>query len=185
MPFGPYILCALIDIRSMLSSSTWIGTLPTACVASVWNSTPRSRAILPISRMGWMTPISLLAYITLTRTVFSVMAARRASRSIRPSVPVARSVTSQPCLFSFLQVSRTALCSVATETMWLPRSAYISATPLRARLSDSVAPLVKTISLGVAPIRSAICLRAFSTACSASQPKEWLRLAALPNLTPK
>jgi hypothetical protein len=34
-----------------------------------------------------------------------------------------------------------------------------------ARLSDSVAPLVKMISRGVAPIRSAICLRALSTAC--------------------
>ena len=37
------------------------------------------------------------------------------------------------------------------------------------------------ISFDVAPISLAICSRAFSTACSASQPKEWLRLAALPN----
>ena len=33
--------------------------------------------------------------------------------------------------------------------MWLPFSAYISATPLIARLFDSVAPLVKMISCGV------------------------------------
>ena len=43
----------------------------------------------------------------------------------------------------------TALCSVTAVMMWLPFSRYISATPLIARLSDSVAPLVKTISFGV------------------------------------
>ena len=58
-----------------------------------------------------------------------------------------------PFFSSRLQVSRMALCSVAAVMMWLPFSAYISATPLSARLFDSVAPLVKTISLAVAPIR--------------------------------
>jgi len=57
--------------------------------------------------------------------------------------------------------------------------------PLMARLLDSVAPEVKMISLAVAPMSLAICSRAFSTACSASQPKAWLRLAAFPNLAPK
>jgi hypothetical protein len=75
----------------------------------------------------------------------------------------------------------TALCSVTHVIAWLPFSRYISATPLIARLFDSVAPLVKMTSLALAPIRSATCLRAFSTASSASQPNEWLRLAALPN----
>ncbi len=37
------------------------------------------------------------------------------------------------------------------------------ATPLRARLLLSVAPLVKTISLGLAPIRLATCSRACSS----------------------
>ena len=69
--------------------------------------------------------------------------------------------------------------------MWLPFSRYISATPLIARLLDSVAPLVKTISLGVALISRAICARAFSTASSAVQPNAWLRLAALPNFSVK
>ena len=41
------------------------------------------------------------------------------------------------------------------------------------------------ISLAVAPMSLAICSRAVSTACSASHPKEWLRLAALPNLAVK
>jgi cysteine desulfurase len=46
----------------------------------------------------------------------------------------------------------------------------MAATPLMARLFDSVAPLVKMISFPEAPIRAAICSRAFSTASSASQP---------------
>ena len=50
---------------------------------------------------------------------------------------------------------------------------------------DSVAPLVKTISRGVAPISEAMAARAASTASSASQPNEWLRLAALPKRSPK
>ena len=41
-----------------------------------------------------------------------------------------------------------------------------------ARLSDSVAPEVKTISLSDAPISAATCLRAFSTAASAFQPND-------------
>src|SRR5437660_11854553 len=69
--------------------------------------------------------------------------------------------------------------------MWLPFSLYISATPLMARLLLSVAPEVKMISLLVAPISLAMRSRAVSTASSASQPKAWLRLAALPNLSAK
>ncbi len=61
----------------------------------------------------------------------------------------------------------------------------MSATPLIARLSDSVAPLVKTTSLGFAPMRAASCLRPVSTASSASQPNAWFRLAAFPNFSVK
>ncbi len=82
-------------------------------------------------------------------------------------------------------MSITALCSVTHVMMWFPFSRYISATPLIARLSDSVAPLVNTISFGLAPMRSAICLRAFSTASSASHPNGWLRLAAFPKCSVK
>ena len=52
---------------------------------------------------------------------------------------------------------------------------------LMARLFDSVAPLVKTISFALAPMRPATWARAFSTASFEVQPNEWLRLAALPN----
>src|SRR3990170_6855300 len=65
--------------------------------------------------------------------------------------------------------------------MWLPFSRYISATPLMARLSDSVAQEVKMISLGLAWMSAAICSRAVSTAFSASQPKGWLRLGGVPD----
>src|SRR6478609_4962292 len=51
-----------------------------------------------------------------------------------------------------------------------------------ARLSASVAPEVKTISLpDSAPMNRASVSRASSTAASASQPKRWVRLAALQN----
>jgi hypothetical protein len=88
-------------------------------------------------------------------------------------------------LLELLASVRIALCSVTWVMMWLPRSRYISAMPLRARLLDSVAPEVKMISLAVAPMSLAIWPRAISTADSASQPNWWLRLAALPNLPVK
>ena len=59
------------------------------------------------------------------------------------------------------------------------------ATPRIARLSDSVAPLVKTTSLSCALSAEAIWWRASSTAASASQPKTWLREAALPKISVK
>ena len=53
----------------MCSRSTLMGRWPTACTASVWKRTPALRHTAPISSMGWMVPISLLAYITVTRRV--------------------------------------------------------------------------------------------------------------------
>src|SRR5262245_6167046 len=70
--------------------------------------------------------------------------------------------------------------------MWLPFSRYISATPFRARLMDSVPPEVKTISFGSrAPISLASCPRPRSTAPSASHPNGWFRLAGWPNFSVK
>jgi hypothetical protein len=68
---------------------------------------------------------------------------------------------------------------------WFPFWRYIRAAPRIARSSDSVAPLVKTISLSPAFIAAATWWRASSTAASASQPKTWLRDAALPNVSVK
>ncbi len=94
-------------------------------------------------------------------------------------------MTRKPYFSRCLQVSSTALCSVTAVMMWLPFSRYISATPLIARLSLSVAPEVKMISFAVAPISFAIRSRDSSTASSATHPKGWLRLAALPNFSVK
>jgi hypothetical protein len=52
-----------------------------------------------------------------------------------------------------------------------------------ARLSDSVAPEVQTISLPEAPMSAPTCSRACSTAFSAVQPKLCERLAALPKIS--
>jgi hypothetical protein len=53
---------------------------------------------------------------------------------------------------------------------------------LIARLFDSVAPLVKTISFAEAPTSAGHLLAApLDGGFSASHPKRWLRLAALPN----
>src|ERR1035437_5653322 len=108
-PLGPYILCALTDIRSMWPASTLTGNLPNAWTASQWNSTFFSRQIAPIWRTGWITPISLLAYITLTKTVSGPIASRSSSRSTSPSGRGRRVVTRQPASSSRLAVSSTAL----------------------------------------------------------------------------
>ena len=131
--------------------------------------------------MSWIVPISLLANITETRTVLSVIALPICSTSIRPSGCTGTYVTSEPCRSRRLATSRPARCSMTVVTMWFPFSRYISATPLRARLIDSVPPDVNTISFGSrAPISAASWLRAVSTAASASHPKGWFRLAGWP-----
>src|ERR1043166_2349087 len=181
MPLGPYMRCAVHESRSMPIASTFTETFPTACVASVWKMTPLSLQSLPMAAMSWIVPISLLANITETRTVLSVIALPICSTSIRPSGCTGTYVTSEPCRSRRLATSRPARCSMTVVTMWFPFSRYISATPLRARLIDSVPPDVNTISFGSrAPISAASWLRAVSTAASASHPKGWFRLAGWP-----
>ncbi len=65
----------MTEARSTFIDSTSNGTFPTPCTASEWKSTPRERHSLPISASGWTVPISLLASITETRMVRSVIAA--------------------------------------------------------------------------------------------------------------
>src|SRR3989441_9178659 len=181
MPLGPYIRCAVHERRSMPIASTFTGIFPTACVASVWKRTPLALQSLPIAATSWIVPISLLANITETRIVLSVIALTICSTSIRPSGCTGTYVTSEPCRSRRLATSRPARCSMTVVTMWFPFSRYISATPLRARLIDSVPPDVNTISFGSrAPISVASWLRAVSTAASASHPKGWFRLAGWP-----
>ena len=169
----------------MFIARTSIGTFPAACAASVWKITPRALVIAPISASGWTVPISLFAAMTETRMVSGVIAARSSSRSMKPSRSTPSHVTRQPSLFSRLNESSTDLCSVTTEIRWLPRSRSDCAVPLIARLFDSVAPLVKQISFEPAPMSSATCSRAASTAFCASQPYACCLLAALPKRSVK
>ena len=184
-PLGPYILCAEIDIRSTCCASTSSGILPGHCVASVWNSVPFCLHSAPISAIGCSVPTSLLAAISDTRIVRSVIAAASWAMSTWPLPSTGSHVTSKPCASRFFIGSSTALCSVTAVIRWLPFSRYIWATPLIARLLASVEPLVQRISLGCAPISCATWLRASSTAASAVQPNAWLRLAALPKASVK
>jgi hypothetical protein len=135
-----------------------------------------------ISAIGCTTPISLLALMIGMRIVLSVTARRRSSRLIRRHLRL--QVGDAVAFFlSRLQVSMTALCSVTHVMMWFPFSRYISATPLIARLSDSVAPLVNTTSFAFAPISSAT--RAASPPPPRLPTRGWLRLAALPKCSVK
>mmetsp|Transcript_4574 Transcript_4574/g.8007 ORF Transcript_4574/g.8007 Transcript_4574/m.8007 type:complete len:201 (+) Transcript_4574:398-1000(+) len=84
MPFGPYNLWPLMDMRSMFISFTSIGIFPTACAASVWKNTLCLRQMAPISLMGWMTPISLFTAITETIAVSFRIAPSSFSKSMSP-----------------------------------------------------------------------------------------------------
>ena len=83
-PLGAWNLWPERESMSMLSRTTSTLTWPTAWTASVWKRMPRSRHSAPISRMGWRVPISLLAYMMVTRQVSGRMAAASSSRRIRP-----------------------------------------------------------------------------------------------------
>ena len=117
VPFGPWNLCAESDSRSMFCALTSMGRCPAACTASVWNSTPASRQTAPISRIGRMEPISLLAYMMETRHVSSRMASFTCCAVTVPMGPTGRSSTVKPSFSSFWSVCSTAWCSNAVEMM--------------------------------------------------------------------
>jgi hypothetical protein len=132
-----------------------------------------------------MTPISLLAAMIVMRIVLSVIAGLQlveadAAVLLHRQVGDAVAVLLEP------------LAGVDDRLVLGDRGDDVVALlavhlgdALDRQVVDSVAPLVKTISFALAPIRSATCLRAFSTASSASQPNGWLRLAALPKCSVK
>ena len=78
----------------------------------------------------------------------------------------------------------TAWCSIWLVIRCLPFAFLEWATPLMARLSDSVPPEVNSISLGEASIREATFSLASLMACLASYP-HLCTLEALPNLFAK
>ena len=68
----------------MFCAFTSIGTLPIAWTASVWKYTLCFRAIAPSSAIGSIVPISLFAYMMVTRIVLSVIAFSSSAGSTRP-----------------------------------------------------------------------------------------------------
>ncbi len=113
----------------------------------------RSWQSRPMAAVGLIVPTSLLAAMIETRTVRSVIAASTDSAETWPVDVGGRKVTSQPSRARRRRGSSTARCSAAEVMMWLPFFLRWGREPLRARLFDSVAPEVKTISFGSAPIR--------------------------------
>ena len=79
--------------------------------------------------------------------MLSVMAFAMSDGSTIPCESTGKTVTETPPRSSARQESSTAWCSVACVMMCALLAA--AATPLMARLSDSVAPLVKMMSLGL------------------------------------
>jgi hypothetical protein len=94
-------------------------------------------------------------------------------------------LTRQPSASSRRARSSTDLCSIADTTACRRSGGVCVAMPAIARLLDSVAPLVNTISRGVAPTSVATSRRARSTASCARQPQAWLADAGLPNTSVK
>ena len=97
-----------------------------------------------------------------------------------PVASTGRSVVRQPRRASALRVVSTASCSMLLAMRCRrPVGSSASATPRSAKLSDSVPPLVNTISDGSAPIRAATDERASSSTALARWPK-WCTLEAFP-----
>ena len=151
------------------------GSCAAACTASVWNGTPYSWATAASSLTGCTVPTSLFAHITLTSATCSgarASAARSASGRTAPSAPTTSQTASAPWDSSSQRTeSRTAWCSTeVVSTRRRAPSRRAQYRPLVARLFASVPPLVKTISLGLAPNTSASCSLDSSTTRRARLP---------------
>jgi len=136
-----------------------------------------SAAILPISSMGSIVPISLFASMSVIRTVSGRIAVRRSSRFTRPSRSTGRTVRSMAFFARALHGSRTATCSIADVITCLALPGAAATAPRIAWLLDSVPPLVNMISATRAPTRAATNDRACSTAPRAFWPYAWIELA--------
>ena len=90
IPLGPYILCPDILIKSTPNSLTSTGMLPQAWTPSVCIKAPCACAISVISFIGCIVPISLLANITLTSIVLSLITLFNCSKSTLPSASTSK-----------------------------------------------------------------------------------------------
>ena len=95
-----------------------MGILAAAWTASVWKRAPEDSAISEAAVMGWMTPVSLLAIMSVTMAVRpGRMAWRSSSRSMVPSGRVVSEVISMPSeAWRDLRQLVTASCSAEQVT---------------------------------------------------------------------
>ncbi len=157
----------------MPSFCTSTGILPQAAAASTCRYRPFWWTSSLTSLMGWMVPISLLAYITEVRMVSMESALSSAARSMRPVLSTGTSESSKPPFFKSFSGLSTEMCSMLLASSFLPLAAFLPASPRMARLLASVAPPVKVMVSGPsAPISSATFIRASSSAVLAARPRE-------------
>lgn len=176
-PYGPPILWPVTVSASRPLAAKSTSVWPNACTASEWIGTPNSRATSASSRTGRMVPTSLLAHIAVTRATSSgarSTAARSVSGRTRPKESTG-SHSTVACSWSASQytASSTAWCSTGLARIRVRRGSAARRAqyrPFTARLSDSVPPPVKTISLGRAPSAAASVSRDSSTVRRARRP---------------
>src|SRR3989338_6594170 len=152
---------------------------PAAWQASTWNKTGfvpsifnlqfsisnfflNSLISFPILIIGWIVPISLLAYITDMSLVFSLIAFRNSSNFTNQALSTLTTIA----LILSAGLS-TDLCSMAVVII----SPFLSPSPKIARELASEPELVKIISSARAPKKHAILKRALSTSSRADLPR--------------
>ena len=145
-----------------MSARTSIGTCPALCAASTTNGTAHSRAIRPISRIGWIVPVTLLAWVIAINFVSGRIARRMSSGS---TSPVAGSTGTRVCSIrpasaSALYGRRIELWSMCVQIAWDFSPGRIS--PLMARFSASEQLSVKTTWFGSSPLSSVLIARRHS-----------------------
>ena len=157
-----------------------IGTTPAVCEASIANVIPRFRHSAPISATGWIVPITLEPWLTITRRVLGRSRRATARGSTRPSRSTGTKSTSTPRSRAMWLSGRiTELCSIVVETAWSPSVS----TPWISRLSASVALAANTSRSGSLPPKKAVSSR---RVCATRLPAARHRsYPDRPGLTPK
>ena len=92
---------------------------------------------------------------------------------MQPLESTGRRVTRAPRDSRNPQGASTEGCSTRVVTMWGRRRPAAKNAPLRAKLLDSLPPLVNTTSPGEHPSSAATRLRALSTSSRAGAPAQW------------
>ncbi len=146
-------------MRSIPEAFTSTGILPAACVASQKNGTCRLLAMRPISSTGCNTPVSLLAYISAMQIV---SLCDRGFQLFRGNAAIGAGIQpayADACVFKVCAgiQHRPVFGMAGNDVPLVPTSCR---QILKARLMDSVAPEVKVICLGAAPISAATASRA-------------------------